>query len=132
LAGQNERNKTQSSQQILRKSFRIFFNYAAGFVGEKKTLEFAEKSHENICRYYRHLSDIQLSEEGKIRFAQNKITDSEILGFSLWMRQFMEELKSFMVGIGRTDPEEITAEMKDELKTIGFFEFYEQAKELKY
>jgi hypothetical protein len=122
----------QPINRILEKSFDRFFNYVAGFVGEKKALEFAEKSHQEIEKYFTNIVDIELGQGCKIKFIQNDLSDKEILGFSLWMRQFLKELKDFMIGLGKVDPEEITGDLKQELRSLGFFEYFEQAKELKY
>ena len=54
------------------------------------------------------------------------------MGFSIWMHQFIAELKKFMVGIGKVDPKVILGKWGDSLKPTGFFEYFKQAKDLKY
>jgi hypothetical protein len=122
----------QSLNRILEKAFDRFFDYVAGFVGEKKALEFAEKSHQEIEKYFTNIVSIKLEQGRRIRFNQDDLSDKEILGFSLWMRQFLKELTDFMIGLGKVDPEEITGDLNQKLKSLGFFEYFEQAKELKY
>ncbi len=122
----------QPVSQILEKAFDCFFDYVSGLVGVKKAMEFAEESHKVIEKYFSSLSYLQLEQGSKIKFINTDVSDKEILGFSLWMRQFLKELKEFMIGLGKVEPEEITGDLSHSLRAIGFFDYYEQAKELKY
>lgn len=118
--------------EILEKAFDCFFNYVAGLVGAKKAMEYAEKSHQAIEKYYSSLSYLKLEHGSSIKFMSADVSDKGVLGFSIWMRQFLKELKDSMVGLGTVDPEKITGDLTQPLKKIGFFEYFEQAEELRY
>lgn len=118
--------------RILEKAFDCFFNYVADLVGAKKAMEFAEKSHQDIEKYFSSLSYLKLEHGSAIKFMNADVSDKEVLGFSIWMRQFLKELKDSMVGLGNVEPEKITGDLTQPLRKIGFFEYFEQAEELRY
>lgn len=118
------------SKDILEKTFKAFLNYVEGFVGESKAWEFAQHSRRETEKYYKNLSLIQLDEKKNLILANPTISDKELLGFSLWMSKFVSELKEFMVGVGKVEPEKIVGSLKKSLEPTGFLDFFQQAKEL--
>ncbi|HFE64665.1 hypothetical protein B1H10_04905 [candidate division KSB1 bacterium 4484_188] len=118
--------------EVLKQAFTFFFAYVAEATGKKQALEFARKSHQIIEKYFHNLGNFKISKNGQLQIKAAKLSDKEILAFSVWMQQFLKELKNFMIGLGRVDPKEITRDLQEELKELGFYEFFEQAKELNY
>jgi len=130
------RNQTEKERlldpDILNHAYSQFFLFVSEFVGEKKSKEFARQSYQTTEKYYSGISDIVVDDKNRIRLKKIEITDREILGFSIWMHQFIVELKKYMVGIGKVDPNTILGKWSDPLKPTGFFEYFKQAKDLKY
>ncbi|MBN2367265.1 MAG: hypothetical protein JXL67_13935 [Calditrichaeota bacterium] len=119
-------------ESVLDKALRHFLDYAAGILGEAKALEFLHESYQQTLNYYSPLSLLRYEQDAGLTLENGKISDKEILGFSLWMERFSKKLSDFMIGIGKIQPEEILAELAEELKQLGFFEYYEHAGELGY
>ncbi|MCK4892716.1 MAG: hypothetical protein KAJ16_07590 [Calditrichia bacterium] len=117
---------------ILNNAYSQFFLFVSEYVGDKKAKEFARQSYLTTEKYYRGISVIIVDDQNRIRLKKIEVTDREILGFSIWMHQFIAELKKFMVGIGKVDPKVILGKWGDSLKPTGFFEYFKQAKDLKY
>jgi hypothetical protein len=132
LESQAQNTSEPAVGRVLEKAFDCFFNYVSDLVGAKKAMEYAEKSHQEIEKYFSSLSYLKLEQGSTIKFMSPDVSDKEVLGFSIWMRQFLKELKDSMVGLGNVDPEKITGDLTQTLKKIGFFEYFDQAKELKY
>ena len=128
----NETVSEQSANQTLKKTFDLFNRYVVQIVGEKKAFELATNTLLSIEGYYKGLTVFKLHDDHQLEIDSSKITEKEILGFSIWMQQFLKEVKELMIGLGRVDVKEITAEMKDELETLSFYDYFEQAKELNY
>ena len=118
--------------EILNNAYSQFFLFVSEYVGDKKAKEFSRQSYLTTEKYYRHISVIILDDKNRLRLKNFDITDREILGFSIWMHQFIAELKKYMVGIGKVDPKIILGKWSDNLKPTGFFEYFKQAKDLKY
>lgn len=91
-----------------------------------------EASHQKIIEYFQVLSIFQVSSSNELVINKNHISDKELLAFTVWIQQFIKELKDFMVGLGKFDIETLTGEIKEELEAIGFYEYYKQAMELEY
>lgn len=125
-------NQPPISREFIEKTFFKFFNFAKNIVGETKALEFALNSHQITERFYGHLAFIKLDENINLTFQKEQLGDREILGFSLWMQKYISDLKGFMVGIGRVDATEIAGQLKSVLEAAGFFEYFNQAEELKF
>jgi hypothetical protein len=124
--------ETYLSKDVLEKTFVAFFNYVAAFVGENKAWEFARHSRQETEKYYSNLVLIQIGENNSLNFLNPVMTDKELLGLSLWMHKFVAELKDFMVGVGRVEPDKILGNLKKSLERSGFLEFFEQARELSF
>jgi hypothetical protein len=120
------------SLDTLQKVYLSFHAFVADFVGDKKAEEFARQTYRLTCRYYRKLESLQLNEDNILNSENESIEDPEILGFSLWMNNFVNELKSFMIGVGDVELETIVGSLRTPLEKTGFFEYYQQAEELKY
>lgn len=117
---------------VLNHAYSQFYLFVSEFVGDKKAKEFSRQSYLTTEKYYSGISDILVDDKNRLRMKKFEVTDREILGFSIWMHQFIAELKKYMVGIGKVDPNVILSKWKDILKPTGFFEYFTQAKDLKY
>ena len=91
-----------------------------------------DASYQKIKPYFQVLSIFEITNKNELIITQSKITDKELLGFTVWIQQFIKELKQFMVGLGKFNIESITVEIRDELEEIGFYDYYKQAMELDY
>jgi hypothetical protein len=89
-------------------------------------------SYQKIKPYFQVLAKFEITNKNELKITQGTITDKELLGFTVWIQQFIKELKQFMVGLGKFNIESITVEIKDELEEIGFYDYYKQAMELDY
>lgn len=118
--------------QVLQKTFQQFRDYIRNIVGDKKAAEFALRSHQTIQPYFRNLTNFQIGTDLNLQVQKQELTENEILAFSVWMFQFIKEMKSFMIGIGRVDPRQFTRDLSKPLQEMGFYEFYEQAGEFDY
>ena len=131
------KNKTAAKNKIsegkvLERSFSCFFNFTEKTSDHKTAHKLAVKSYETISRYFHNLKQFQLSNDATIEVTSGDLTDKDILAFSVWMQQYLKELKDLMIGLGRVDPLQITNEIRKELQELGFYKYFEQAKELNY
>ena len=117
---------------IIREAYSTFFAFISRFVGQKKAEEFSHLSYRLTCRYFSSLETLRLNEENVLTSEYQHLKDRDILGFSLWMYNFVSELKNFMIGVGDIDVSEILGPLKPTLEEAGFFEYFQQAEELKY
>ncbi|GAB4370362.1 MAG: hypothetical protein Kow0042_12590 [Calditrichia bacterium] len=118
--------------EVITQAFHKFYEYVKEAAGEKKAGEFAQSSYRTIEKYFRNLAAFGLTDNFHLEIKNRTLSDKEILAFSVWMLQFLKELKSFMIGLGKTDPQKITGELETQLKALGFYDYFEQAKELSY
>jgi hypothetical protein len=120
------------SPQLLQHLYTLCYNFSASLIGKKKTREMLKSSHEQILPYFQVLSAFKVTDKNELRIELMTITDKELLGFTVWIQQFIKELRRFMVGLGKLTIESITTEIKDELEEVGFYEYYKKATELEY
>lgn len=120
------------SPQLLQHLYTLCYNFSASLIGKKKTRDLLESSHQQILPYFQVLSKFKVMDNNELKIELKTITDKELLGFTVWLQQFIKELRKFMVGLGKLTIESITSEIKDELEEVGFYEYYEQATELEY
>lgn len=120
------------SPQLLQHLYTVCYNFSASLIGKKKTREMLETSYQKILPYFQALSIFEINSKNELKITQSTISDKELLGFTVWIQQFIKELKNFMVGLGKFNIESITVEIKDELEEIGFYDYYKQAMELDY
>ncbi len=117
---------------LLENVFHLFFDYVSGIVGRKKSLELALKSKASISQYFRNMSNFEVSEKGELSFTAEEVGDKDVLAFSIWLQQFLKELKEIVTGIGHFDAGELTVELEPELRKLGFYEYFDSASELRY
>lgn len=91
-----------------------------------------DSSYQKIIPYFQLLSQFKISDKNELIIEQSNIGDKELLAFTVWIQQFIKELKQFMVGLGKLNIETLTEEIKEQLEEIGFYEYYKQATELEY
>ena len=120
------------SLDALQKVYLSFHSFVAEFVGDKKAEEFARQTYRLTCRYYRKLESLKLTEDNILNSENELLEDPQILGFSLWMNNFVNELKKFMIGVGDIELDTIVGSLRTSLETTGFFDYFQQAEELKY
>lgn len=125
-------NNNAISPQLLQHLYTLCYNFSASLIGKKKTREMLESSYEQILPYFQTLSNFKVTEKNELDIEFKTIGDKELLGFTVWIQQFIKELRHFMVGLGKLTIESITTEIKDELEEVGFYEYYKKAKELEY
>ena len=118
--------------EIIREAFTEFHRFVTQFVGERKTDEFAHHSYRLTCRYFSSLESIHFNEKNELNSEYHNLQDRDILGFSLWMYNFVGELKNFMIGVGDIEATAIVGSLQPILEPSGFFEYFQQAEELKY
>ena len=128
----NSANNRNSQKEILKQAFARFFEYVASATDQAKATDFARESYQTIRAYFHNLSAFHLDENGDLTIEQEKLTDKDILAFSVWIQQFLKLLQNFMIGLGRIDPAYITQSLQAPLKEMRFYEYFEQAKELNY
>ena len=119
--------ETSNSVQLIQKTYRQFYDYVQQIVGQKKTSEFAQTSYRTILNYFRNLNIFRIDSGTELRISTGQLSENEIIAFSVWMFQFIKEMKNFMIGIGKVNPREITADLTQPLQEIGFYEYYDQA-----
>jgi len=117
---------------LLNQAYSQFFKFVSEFVGDKKAKEFAGQSYKSTEKYYSGISTFQIDDQNQLRFKNFELGDREILGFGIWMYQFIKELQNFMVGIGKVDPNLILGKWAGDFESTNFFEYFKQARELKY
>lgn len=120
------------SPQLLQHLYTLCYNFSASLIGKKKTREMLKSSHQQILPYFQVLSKFKVTDNNELKIDLKAITDKELLGFTVWLQQFIKELRKFMVGLGKLTIESITSEIKDELEEVGFYEYYKKATELEY
>ncbi len=128
----NAAPETRPASEILEQTFARFFEYVAEAADRSKATDFARQSYQTIQAYFHNLSAFQLNEDGGLKIDKEELTDKDVLAFSVWMQQFLKLLRNFMIGLGRIDPAQITEHLQPSLKQLGFYEYFEQAKELNY
>lgn len=117
---------------VLQRTFAAFRDYVAEVTGPKKAAEFAAHSYQTILKYFRNLTVFRVDKKLNLVIQNGELSDREILAFSIWMLQFIKEMQRFMIGVGHFDPLPITREMEPALRSLGFYEYFEQARELNY
>ena len=117
---------------IIREAYSCFLAFVSKFVGEKKAEEFSHHSYRLTCRYFSSLESLRFNEENVLTSEYQHLKDRDILGFSLWMYNFVSELKNFMIGVGDIDVSAVVGSLQPTLEKAGFFEYFQQAEELKY
>jgi len=130
--GTNSAADSRPASEILEQTFAQFFKYVADATDQAKAMDFARQSYQTIQAYFHNLSAFQLEENGGLKIDKEDLTDKDVLAFSVWMQQFLKLLRNFMIGLGRIDPAYITQHLQTSLKELGFYEYFEQAKELNY
>jgi hypothetical protein len=118
--------------ETLRNLYRLLFNFSSSLIGKNKTRELLDNSYNKILPYFQPLKGYHIDELNDLNLESKIVTEKEFLSFTVWIQQFIKELKNFMVGLSKLEIQTITSEIKDELEEIGFYEFYEQATELEY
>lgn len=122
--------KKKANKETLQKAFDFFYGYSVSIVGKKKAEEFTRSSYEAVQSYYPNICLILLEDDCRIQFAEDEITEKEVLGLAIWMQHLLTALKKFMIGLGKVEAQNITKDIKDQLEALNFYEFFEQAKEL--
>lgn len=119
-------------QATLQKTFQLFRDYCAEIAGDEATKDWIKESHSVIREYFKNLDKFLLDEQAELQKLPEEISDKEVLAFSVWMQQFMNQLKAAYIGIGKINVESITQPVQPALEELGFYSFYEQAQELIY
>ena len=122
----------QVDPDLMNKAYLQFFKFVSEYVGDKKAREMARQSYQSALKYYGGMRAFNITEQNQLNFNNSNTGEREILGFGIWMYQFVNELQNFMVGVGKVDPHRILGKWADSLKPTNFFEYYNQARELKY
>lgn len=120
------------SPELLTGVYNSCYTYAASLIGNKKSRELLQSSYNTILPYFHSLKKFSVDESGQLRINAAEITDSELLAFTIWIQQLIRELKDYVVGLGSLDIHTLTGEISNDLAEIGFYEYYQQAAELKY
>ena len=120
------------SAELLTTVYRRCFGFAANILGKKKSGELLQSSYKTILQYFHSLQNFSITEDWRLQINCEEISEKDFLAFAVWMQQFIRELKDFVVGIGNLDIRMLTEEMSEELERSGFYEYYQQAQELKY
>jgi len=131
LVSKTTSNNEISLEEIIKKAYTRFFFYVAQATDTIKAHELALLSHRIISKYFHNLKNFELDKNGQIK-VRDEISVKEILAFSVWMQQFIKELRKFVIGLGKIDVKKITAGLEKELQSLNFYEFFEQAAELSY
>ncbi len=118
--------------EILMKTYELCFRYALQLVGPQKAKQIMQNSYQTILPYFHVLKSFKIQTNGHLSVKNKELSENEVVGFAVWMQQFVKELKEFMVGLGKTDIEDITSEIRERLNEIHFYEYYHQAQELEY
>lgn len=128
--------KTSTTSNItmenIRQAYAKFHDFVSQIIGERKANEFAHHSYRMTCQYFSSLESLKFGENNELTSDYQVLKDRDILGFSLWMYNFISELKNFMIGVGNIDPAAILGTLHPPLEQAGFFEYFRQAEELKY
>jgi hypothetical protein len=131
LAEESKNHNTTVTLEIIRETFSKFHAFVAQFVGERKADEFSQHSYRLTCRYFSSLESFRIDEKNVLNSEHQNLQDRDILGFSLWMYNFVGELKNFMIGVGNIEVTTIVGSLQPTLEQAGFFEYFQQAEELK-
>ena len=123
--------ETAISNDILSTVFESCRSYAAPLIGAQETDHVLSLSHRKILPYFQNLASFSFDVEG-LKINKEQLSDHELLAFAVWIQQFVREFKSMMVGVHDLTIHKLTADIEQQLNAIGFYEFYEQAKQLEY
>jgi len=118
--------------EILKKVYLYCFQYSRDLVGSRKTLEFFNQSYQRIFPYFHVLKIFKIEANGNLKIDRETLTENELVGFAVWIQQFVKELKDYMVGLSKTEIEDLTREIQDQLNEIQFYDYYHEAQELEY
>lgn len=125
-------NASSVKPELVIKVYTICFDFAVSFLGNKKSGELLRSSYETIQPYFQSLEKFSVDKELRLRVNSETLTEKELLAFTVWIQQFIRELKNYLVGLGNINIEKLTGEIQDELEATGFYEYYRQAQELEY
>ncbi len=105
---------------------------AVEYIGADKTARFFKESFERVRPYFPYLEVFSTAPDLKLHVKKEPLADRELLAFAAWMRVFINRLQEFLVGLGHLDIREITQLHRDELEAVRFYEYFQQAEELKF
>lgn len=125
-------NNHNISPELLKKVYSLCFEYAVSLLGKKKSGELLYSSYHTILPYFQTLEKFVPDAHWELDIRIESLSEKELLAFTVWIQQFIRELKNFVVGLGSFNITHLTGEVKEELEQIGFYEYYRQAEELKY
>ena len=124
--------QSQLTPEIFYQVFHICLSYAQSIVGKKIAQDLLRKSYDKILPYFHILKSFRWDDVDDFQVVNDNPTEKELLGFAVWMQQFIKEVQDFMIGLPEISIEELTADLKADLDACGFYEFYHQAEELEY
>jgi hypothetical protein len=127
----SESGENLSVTQLLQKTYFIYYSFVAEITDDQKAHQLAKTSYNHLLDYFHNLKTFQLTSNGGL-IPPKKITENEILAFSVWMQQFFKELKDFVIGLGNISSQDITAEIHTPLEEIHFYDYFDQAEKLDY
>ncbi len=120
------------SPDLLHKTYQLCHQFTASLMGRRKTRQLLENSYRTVLPYFPGLRQFRLDEGGGLEILTSTPSDKELLAFAVWMQQFMKEVKKYMVGLGRLRIEALTEEIRPQLESVGFYEYFYQSAELDY
>lgn len=125
-----------AAQHIDANVFQSAFAHCAGLgkkhIGENKTLQFFKMSLERVRPYFSYLDSFSVESDLQLAINSDALQDKEMLAFATWMREFINMLQEFLVGLGHLDIREVTRPDQEELERVRFYEYFQQAEELKF
>ncbi len=123
--------ETAIKSDILATVFENCRAFAAPLIGTQETDHVLSLSHRKILPYFQNLASFHFDVDG-LKVTKEQLTEHELLAFAVWIQQFIREFKSMMIGVRHLTIRQLTSSIETQLNDIGFYEFYEQAKELEY
>ena len=120
---------TVSTSELLSGAYTACTAHVIAVVGEEIHRDLLASSREAVLPYVPPLKAIT-ARNGSLAIAE--AGDREVFAVAMWLQQYLREIRAFMVGIPPFDVRDLTADIREDLAAVGFYDYFEQAQDLKY
>ena len=105
---------------------------AEAHIGAQATGEIFQDSYRKILDYFPNLDIFYIDNTFHLQIDGAIPDENQLLAFAVWIQQFIREFQQMMVGLPEIDIRQLTLEAAETLEKAGFYDFYQQASQLRY
>lgn len=120
------------STELLQRTFNSCFLFAEAHIGAQATGEIFQDSYRKILDYFPNLDIFYIDSNLLLQVDGANPDENQLLAFAVWIQQFIREFQQMMIGLPEIDIRKLTLEAAEALENAGFYDFYQQASQLRY